>query len=95
MPRIVNQQAIKANPPAVTPLQFYRCSVFLLFIDIVLEQLNERFRSDLVDYIKLQFLILSVCVKHDIYFDSIRNAANFYLPFVDDSVGAVVVEFMR
>ena len=28
-------------------------------------------------------------------FASIRNAVNFYLPFVDDSIDAVEVEFMR
>ena len=95
MPQIVNQQANRANPPAVSPLQFYRRSVFLPFIDTVLEQLSERFRSDLVDCIKLQFLIPSVCVKHEIYFDSIRNAVNFYLRFVDDSLGAVAAEFKR
>ena len=95
MPRIVNQQANIANPPAVSPLQLYRRSVFLPFIDIVLEQLSERFRTDPVDCIKLQFLVPSVCVKHDIYFVSIRNAVNFHLPFVDDSIGAVEAEFMR
>ena len=95
MPRIVNQQANRANPPAVSSLQFYRRSFFLPFIDIVLEQLNERFPSDLVDCIKMQFLIPSVCVEHDICLDSIRNAVNFYLPFLDYSIDAVEVEFMR
>ena len=28
-------------------------------------------------------------------FALIRNAVNFYLPFVEDSIGAVQVEFMR
>ena len=28
-------------------------------------------------------------------FASIRNAVNFYFPFVDDSIDAVEVEFMR
>ena len=28
-------------------------------------------------------------------FASIRNAVNFYLPFADDSIDAVEVEFMR
>ena len=64
MPRIVNRQANKANPLAVLPLEFYWCSVFLLFIDTVLEQLSKKFCSDLVDCIKLKFLITSVCVKH-------------------------------
>ena len=64
MPRIVNRQANRANPLAVSLLQFYRRSVFLPFIDTVLEQFNERFCSDLVDCIKLKFLITSVCVKH-------------------------------
>ena len=30
-----------------------------------------------------------------ITFALIRNAANFYLPFMDDSIDAVEVEFMR
>ena len=64
MPRIVNRQANRANPLAVSPLQFYRRSVFLPFIDTVLEQVSERFCSDLVDYIKLKFLITSVGAKH-------------------------------
>ena len=63
MPRIVNWQANKANPIAVSPFQFYRRSVFLLFIDTVLVQLSEIFRSDLVDCLKLQFLLASVCVS--------------------------------
>ena len=29
MPRIVNRQASRANPPALLPLQFHRRSVFL------------------------------------------------------------------
>ena len=69
MPRIVNRQASRVNPLAVSPLQFFRHYVFLPFIDIVLELLSERFRSGLVDCITLQFLIPSVSVKHDICFD--------------------------
>ena len=95
MPRIVNQQANRANQPAVSSLHFYRRSVFLSFIDIVFEQLSERFPSYLVDCIKMQFSITSVCLKHDICFDSIRNAINFYLSIQDDSIEAVEVEFMR
>ena len=91
VPRIVIRQANGANPPAVSPLQFSKRSVFLRFIDIVLEQLSDRFRSDLVDCIKSQFLIPPVWVKHDIYFDLIRNAVNFYFPFLDDSSEAVKV----
>ena len=34
-------------------------------------------------------------VKHDICFELIRNAVTFYLPFMDDSIEAVVVEFMQ
>ena len=64
MPRIVNRQANRANPLAISPLQYYRRSVFLPFVDTVLEQLSERFCSDLIDCIKLKFLITSVCVKH-------------------------------
>ena len=64
MPRIVNRQANRANPLAVSPLQFYRHSVILPFIDTALEQLSERFCSDLVDCIKLKFMIASACVKH-------------------------------
>ena len=63
MPRIVNRQVNRANPLAVSPLQFYKCSVFLPFIDIVL-QLVKRFYFDLVDCNKLKFSITYVCVKH-------------------------------
>ena len=37
MPRIVNRQANRANPPAVSSLQFFRRFVLLPFIDTVLE----------------------------------------------------------
>ena len=37
MPRIVNRQANRANPLAVSPLQFFWRSVLLPFIDTVLE----------------------------------------------------------
>ena len=37
MPRIVNRQANRANPLAVSPLQFFRRSVLLPFIDTVLD----------------------------------------------------------
>ena len=37
MPRIVNRQANRANPLAVSPLQFFRRYVLLPFFDIVLE----------------------------------------------------------
>ena len=37
MPRIVNRQANRANPLAVSPLQFFRRSVLLPFIDTVFE----------------------------------------------------------
>ena len=69
MHRIVNRQANRANPLAISPLHFFRRSVLLPFIGTVLEQLSEIFRSDLVDCKKLQFLIPSVSIKHDIYFD--------------------------
>ena len=36
-PRIVNRQAKRLNPVVVSPLQFFRRSVFLPFIDTVLE----------------------------------------------------------
>ena len=64
MPRIANWQANTANPLAVSPLQLYWRPVFLPSVDAVLVQLSERFCSDLVDCIKLQFLKTSVCVKH-------------------------------
>ena len=37
MPRIVNQQVNRANSLAVSPLRFFRRSVFLPFIDTVFE----------------------------------------------------------
>ena len=37
MPRIVNRQANRANPPVVSSLQFFRRFVLLPFIDTVLE----------------------------------------------------------
>ena len=37
MPRIVNRQANRANPLAVSPLHFFRRSVLLPFIDTVLQ----------------------------------------------------------
>ena len=37
MPRIVNPQANRANPQADSPLQFLRRSVFLPFIETVLD----------------------------------------------------------
>ena len=37
VPRIVNWQANRASPLAVSPLQFFMRSVFLPFIDIVLD----------------------------------------------------------
>ena len=63
-PRIVNRQANKANPLAISLLQFCRRSVFLPCIDTVLEQLSKRFCFDLADCIKLKFMITSVCLKH-------------------------------
>ena len=64
MPSIVNRQAYRANPLAVSLLQFYKRSVFLPLIDTVLEQLGGRFCSDLVDCIKLKILMTSVCAEH-------------------------------
>ena len=61
MSRIVNRLANRANPLAISSLQFFRRSVFLPFIDTVLEQFSEIFRTDLVGCIKLQFLILCQC----------------------------------
>ena len=55
MSRIVNGQANRANPIAVSPFQFFGRSVLLPFIDTVLAKFSEKFRSDLVDCIKLQF----------------------------------------
>ena len=95
MSRIVDRQANRANPPALLPSQFCRRCVILPFIDTVFEQLSKRFRSDLVGCIKLHFLMTSVCVKHGICFHSIENAVNFDLSFLDDSIDAVEVEFMR
>ena len=35
MPQIVNRQANRANPLAISPLQFFRRSVFFPFVDTV------------------------------------------------------------
>ena len=93
MPRIVNLQANIANSLAVSPLQFYRRSVFLPFIDTVLEQLSKRFRSDLVDCIKLKFLITSVCVKHLLRLH--QKCCELLSFFLVDSIDAVQVEFVQ
>ena len=95
MPRVINRQANRANPPATSPLQFYRRAVFLPFVDPVLEQLNQRFSSDQVDCIKLQYLIPSVCVKNDIAFESLRNAVHLYASFLEGSIDIVEAEFLR
>ena len=95
MPRVINRQANRANPPATSPLQFYRRAVFLPFVDTVLEQLNQRFSSDQVDCIKLQYLIPSVCVKNDIAFESLRNAVHLYASFLEGSIDTVEAEFLR
>ena len=95
MPRVINRQANRANPPATSPLQFYRRAVFLPFVDTVLEQLNQRFSFDQVDCIKLQYLIPSVCVKNDIAFESLRNAVHLYASFLEGSIDTVEAEFLR
>ena len=48
---------------------FLRRSVFLPFYWHSAWVTQRNISSDLVDCIKLQILISSVCVKHDIYFD--------------------------
>ena len=95
MPRVIDRQADRANPPATSPVQFYRRTVFLPFPVTVLEQLNHRFSSDQVECMKLQFLIPSVCVKHDVNFDAIKSAVLFYVSYPNYSIEAVEAEFLR
>ena len=45
MPRIVAWQQHRSNPPSSTPMEYFKLAVYFPFIDIILEQLNERFSS--------------------------------------------------
>ena len=92
MPRVVGRQMNKANPPASSPVQFYRHSLFLPFIDNTLEQLNERFSNKQVDVRKLQIL---PCKSLESNFDLLKNSVVFYSAFLDDNVVAVESEFLR
>ena len=93
MPRVVGRQMNKANPPASSPVQFYRRSLFLPFIDTTLEQLNERFSNKQVDAAKLQILL--PCKSLESNFDLLKNSVVFYSAFLDDNVEAVESEFLR
>ena len=93
MPRVVGRQMNKANPPAYSPVQFYRRSLFLPFIDNTLEQLNERFSNKQVDAAKLQILL--PCKSLESNFDLLKNSVVFYSAFLDDYVVAVESEFLR
>ena len=77
----VSRQANKATPPAATPIEFYWRSMFLPFLDTVLQQLIQRFSSCQIDCLKLQYLIPAECVRGNVSFDSIKSAVDFYLPF--------------
>ena len=83
----------KVNPPASSPVQFYRHSLFLPFTDNTLEQLNERFSNKQVDAAKLQILL--PCKSLESNFDLLKNSVVFYSAFLDDNVEAVESEILR
>lgn len=55
----------KGNPPASSPVQFYKRSLLFSFVDTTLEQLNEQFSSRKVNAAILQNLIPAKSLESD------------------------------
>ena len=59
VPRTVSRQTLRANVEHDTPEEYYRRSIFVPFIDSLLQQLNDRFQGKAKDGIKGMFLVPS------------------------------------
>lgn len=46
MPRVINQQKHRANPPAQTPSEFWRRSLIIPYIDSLIMSLEQRFSEE-------------------------------------------------
>lgn len=64
-----------------TPLDYYRRSVFIPFVDDFISSLDERFLNHKQTTISLQHLLPSRATKSD--FSSIKDAAKFYKNVLD------------
>ena len=62
--RIVQRQTLRANVEHDTPEEYYRRSIFIPFVDCLLQQLHDRFQRKTKNCIKGIFLIPSNLEKH-------------------------------
>ena len=90
-PRHTKKQTHRANPPVTTAREHYRVAVFLMFIDVCLSQLRERFKSHRSRGLRLSSLIPRACVSSD--FGSMSDALDMYARFLDGNADAVDAEF--
>ena len=59
VPRIVQRQTLRANFDHYIPEKYYRRSIFIPFVDCLLQQLHDRFQGKTKNCIKGIFLIPS------------------------------------
>ena len=59
VPRALSRQTLQGNVERENAEQYYRCTVLILFIDRLVEQLNDRFQGRTKDAIKGIYLIPS------------------------------------
>ena len=80
VPRIVQRQTLQANVENDTPEEYYRRSIFISFVDCLLQQLHDRFQGKAKNCIKGIFLIPSNLENKNAEVNKIKEAYSSDLP---------------
>ncbi|GBN46247.1 repressor of the inhibitor of the protein kinase [Araneus ventricosus] len=76
IPRVCRLQTARNNVPYSTEEEYYRRSVYVLYLDDFCNALKERFESHKETIASLQHILPEFCTKTDFY--SLEAAFNFY-----------------
>ena len=76
IPRTVSRKALRDNAEHENAEQYYRHTVFILFLDCLVKQLNDRFQRRTKDSIKDMYFFLSN-FSNDVY-DKVEHIKRYY-----------------
>ena len=86
VPRTLSRQTLRDNVEHENAEQYYRCTVFVPFLDCLVHQLNDRFQRKTKDAIKGMYLIPSNLSDVDDSVEHIKRCYNNDLPNEDELI---------
>ena len=95
IPRIVARQQHRSNPPSSTPMEYFKLAVYFPFIDIILEQLNERFSSHNANSSALSALLPAYCQGTECESSRVKSSANCFEKFFTHGLNGLDAEISR